>query len=163
MTQVLRPKPLRSMPVWLLSVGVSIVVVAAISQFAFSSALSFRTLVEAFGMIAVASIPVLYLLLNDKKLRSVELSSVGATSLVWQRTSSAPFLHLVSAQISWPDVQRIGIQGALVLIASKSKTIQVNTFLFEEPSAVVSYIKECLARSNSAFEEGRRNSAAPLN
>src|SRR5688572_2197885 len=133
MAEVLRPSSGRSLPIRLLVVAVVVIGLGAVLLPMIRGGMSVAGLLDAAGVVVIAAIPLAVLLLEDKKLRSVELSETGATSLVWSKVGSFPFVRLTRLEIPWSEVKRVGTRGLVVVLSNERRAIHVNTYLFSDP------------------------------
>ena len=142
MAQVLRPSPKRSLPIRVLVSCVALAGVAVALLPMLRGGISVGGLLDAAGILVIAVIPLAALLLEDKRLRSIELSEMGATSLVWSRVDSFPFIRLTRLEIPWTQVKRVGVRGLAIVIVGETRAIHVNTYLFPDHKVAFDFINE---------------------
>lgn len=124
--------------------------VAALAAIVLSPGLkpTWESLFNALSVLVVTAVSVAFLLAIDIQAHSVELSAEGVSALTWQKRASPVFVRLTRTFVPWRDIQRIGVKGFVVHLASATQVIQVNAYLFAEPDAVLPFIKTCVERSN---------------
>lgn len=97
----------------------------------------------------VVSIVAAAMVLEDKRARSIEMTSESVTSLVWKRTPGLVPYRLVPLTIHWSDLKQVAQKGLLVSLRDSQGAISVNTYLFDKPDEVLEFINQHAARARS--------------
>jgi hypothetical protein len=124
-------------------------VVLMVATFAVSLALksanelTLITLLEMLLMALLVGMIAAWFFAEDKRARSVEISNDGVSALTWNRLFQVIPFRLTPILIRWSEVKRIGQSGFVVTLDDGQKQISINTYLFEQPAEVVSFINEC--------------------
>jgi hypothetical protein len=143
----IKPKPgvrkATSLLLFLLVVGFGGSLIAA---FDFGQ-LTIRSLVNILFATAVVAIVATAVILEDKRARSVELTTEAATSLVWTRTPGLVPFRLMPMTIRWEDLRQIAHKGLVVGLRDARGEISVNSYLFDSPDEVLAFINQCAAKA----------------
>lgn len=142
---ITRPKPGVSNTLQLLF---ACVVVAFAGTFLFARGTGGDFGDAVVGLIVLAIVGFLLFDAN-RRLRSVEISPEGISSLKWKRVPGWIPVRLTRVSMPWAEVATVATRGLIVSLRGPSETITVNTYLFDQP-------REVLALINSYLEGARR-------
>jgi len=81
---------------------------------------------EPFGVTVAV---LCWLILEDRRIRSVELNEQGVSALVWARKPLPFFCTLERVFINWREVRQVGMRGLSIWIDSGRYNVPINTNL----------------------------------
>lgn len=148
----LRPKASRRLPTLILAIAAALAAIIAL-LIATSDLRSFSGSLKGFaiGMATVAVVGAA-LVLEDKRMRTIELSHVGVTGLVWKRAAGLLPYRLTPLTLSWAEVKEVAYRGFTIGLKGSSGAILVNSYLFEKPDQVRAFISSHLTARGSGLD-----------
>lgn len=94
----------------------------------------------------------LFLILQDQQLRSVELNDNHVSSLVRVKKPFPRFFALERITIPWADVTRLGVSSLTLYIENSQHRIAVNTIRFPDPNAVFTFVDNRIKQSKKSIQ-----------
>jgi hypothetical protein len=98
---------------------------------------------EVLGIIAICAMLIGAMSLENKRLRSVKLTSESVSGLMWRRNAFPHLIHLEGISIPWNSAPKVAVDGLSILIEKNGDRITVNTQLFDNPAEVLDLIRQC--------------------
>lgn len=106
-----------------------------------SSVFTVGRVIDALENLAVVMLVSGWVLAEIRKVFSVELNDQGVSALVWELKFLLFPVKLVPIAIRWEDVLRVGRNGLSIAIESNEKRITINTYVFDDPNQVISFVE----------------------
>jgi hypothetical protein len=98
---------------------------------------------EVLGILAICVLLIGAMAFENKRLRSVELTSESVSGLMSRRNAVPHLMRLERISIPWNSAPKVAVDGLSILIEKNCDRITVNTQLFDNPAEVLDFIREC--------------------
>lgn len=105
--------------------------------------LTFSSFIEMTLIAFLVTIVASWMLLEDRRMRSVKLSPELICALEWKRAFGFLPYRLVPTTMNWSDVKRIGRRGLVIFLDDGKRQIPINLYLFDDPDTVIAFINDC--------------------
>lgn len=142
----LRPKRGRGKGVLLLLGFMNLAFIVAVGRSLMEGQpMSGSAVLDLLGVVSVLLLVNICLVLEDKRMRSIEIGSDGIRALTWGKAFGFIPCRLLPVHLLWQDVTEVAQNGLVVNLRGKGQVISVNTYLFDDPKNVHSFISQNLS------------------
>lgn len=100
---------------------------------------------DLLGGVSVLLLINICLVLEDKRMRSIEISSDGIRALTWGKAFGLIPCRLSPVHLRWQDVAEVAQKGLVINLRAKGQVVSVNTYLFDDPASVHAFISQNLS------------------
>lgn len=100
---------------------------------------------DLVGGISVLLLVNTCLVLEDRRMRSIEIAPDGIRALTWGKAFGFVPCRLAPVHLLWQDVAEIAQKGLVINLRGKGQVISINTYIFDEPEKVHAVISHNLS------------------
>lgn len=137
----MKPKEQRVTALIVIAVLVVCATIVGLSMYVRKAGIALSTLPEVLGILGISAAVVVWLIAENRRAQSVDLTDEGVWSLAL-RMDHGFWPRLKRELLKWEDVQSIGRRANLISLKGPKHRVAINTLLFEKPEEVAALINK---------------------